>query len=368
MYLIFLIIALLAVYFLLSSLYQKRWDRALDLRLAFGNSGVFEGEQGEIVETLTNRKLLPVFSGTIQFKTSCRLRIGESAPDHDYYRQDTISAFSFEEVIKRIPFTAERRGFYCIEDAQIVAVDLFFTAKLLRSFHASDEIYVYPNVKDTGRFQIDFKKVVGDVTARRNMVEDPFFFRGIRDYSPSDSIKKVNWNATARSGGLKVNEFHSTRSQEVMLLLDLDGYNNWDGQEIKEDVIRIAAMLAQRLVKNGIAVGLKTNAADIISGGIVEERCKGGFDHYFSLLRKMARLDTGKLTSAFGSILESLSGKGSSSTQYILISYYSGAELIRRFTQLEAAGISIQWILVKDKSRGIEFTKRRGVYICEVEN
>ena len=179
--------------------------------------------------------------------------------------------------------------------------------------------------------------------------------------------KAVNWNATARTGSLKVNTYHCTQSQEVKLLLDLDGYNKWDGQQIKEDVIRIATMLLQKLNRNGIATGLVTNAADVSTGGKIDVACKNGRSHYLYLLREMAKLDTGKLLTPFDNILESILHKRDTRAQYILVSYYTGAELSQRVSQLETAGMSVQWIVLKDKSRKTDFVKRSDMYVCEVE-
>ena len=152
-------------------------------------------------------------------------------------------------------------------------------------------------------------------------MEDPFFFRGIRDYYPFDSMKNVNWKATARTGSLKVNQFHTTQSQQVMLLVDLDGYNHLDGWQIKEDVISVAAFFARKLALNGISVGFATNAADTVSGERIASECKSGQSHFLFLMREMAKINTENLLTPFGSILESLP-QNEAKTQYLLISYY----------------------------------------------
>lgn len=367
MYIILIVIALPAFLALISRLYRSRWSRKLDVAVRFSTDGVFEGEHAEVVETMTNNKLLPVFWGSLQFKTSHYLQFEGVKLDHDYYMQNPIAAFSYEEVTKRLPFFAAKRGFYKLDDIQLVAGDLLFDYKLIHPFEGSSEIYVYPSVKKAKRLDIDFKKLTGEAIARRNLIEDPFYFRGIRDYTPFDSMRTINWKAAARTGSLKVNQYHSTQSQQVMLLVDLDGYNKWDKDEIKEDVIRVAALLAQKLLYNGVPTGLITNAADATNGGKIYAECKCGREHYLHLLRKMAVIDTGNLLVPFDNILQSILKKPDTSTQYTLISYYYGEGLAKRFSQFDKAGASIQWILLKDKSRKTDFIKRRGMYVCEVE-
>lgn len=367
MYIILIAFTLAAAYVVLSKTYQKRWSKNLKISIEFSSQTLFEGERGEVIETFTNYKLLPVFWCCVQFRTSHFIQFGGTNLDHDYYKQDTISAVSYEEIKRRLPFKALRRGYYRLNDFSAVAGDFLFNYKMILRLNGFSEIYVYPGLLDTKRFEIDFNKIIGEAVSRRSLIEDPFFFRGIRDYNQTDSMKKINWNATARTGCLKVNQFYSTNSQKVMLLLDLDGCGKWDGQEIKEDAIRIAAVLAQKLCKKGIAAGLITNAADIISGGAIETDCKNGHNHYFYLLREMAKINTDRLLTSFDKVLEYLKKDKASKVQYILISYVSGEALVKQVSQFESDGINIQWILLKDKSRKTDFVKRRNMHVCEVD-
>jgi hypothetical protein len=80
----------------------------------------------------------------------------------------------------------------------------------------------------------------------------------------------------------------------------------------------------------------------------------------------MAKLDTDNLLTPFDGILEEILHKGNTKQQYILISYYISEELSRRVSLLEASGVSVQWIFIKDKSRKIDFARRPGMYVCEV--
>ena len=45
-------------------------------------------------------------------------------------------------------------------------------------------------------------------------------FEQIRDYVPGDDIRSINWKATAKQGGLMVNQFQDERSQPVYSVID----------------------------------------------------------------------------------------------------------------------------------------------------
>ena len=352
---------------LLTRAYCQYWSEKLSATLRFLDDGVFEGEQSAIVETVSNNKLLPIFWGSIQFKAPGALRFDGKTSDTDYDRKDIITVFSYEQIEKRLRFTAGRRGYYRLCDMTVTATDLLFNYRMHRKFPVFSELYIYPRVKDADRFKLDFNRIVGEVVARRSLVADPFFFRGIRDYTPFDSIRSVNWNATARTGELKVNQYHSTQSQEVMLLLDLDGFNRYDGQQIKEDLISIAALLARRLTQTGVAIGLVSNATQLDTRERTEFSCKSGRGHYIQLLRGLSKLDTEQLTCPFDRTLDHIQSQSRSSTQYILISYFINDELTQRITQCKADGIEFQWIFLKDKSRNIHFSKLQDMIVSEVD-
>lgn len=355
----------LAVIKLLLSVYFRRWDKGLTLELRFPEKGVSEGEQGELIETITNAKLLPLLFASVSFRAPRRLAFYGKEYDHDIFREDRLTIFSFEQITRKLPFTALRRGFYTVGESNISTNDLLFREKYIRHYPAGCTVLVYPRVKGVENFPIDFRRLTGQVISRRSMIEDPFFFRGIRDWAPTDSMRRINWNATARTGGLKVNQFESTHSQNVLLLLDFDGYNKSDHEELREDIIRIAAYLSGVLLKAGIPTGMTTNA--FAAGGTerAQTKCRNGRSHYDTLLSEMALIDADRLSGSFGPLLDSL-GRESTGTQFILISYRADQELDERVLHLSASGRGISWILLRDKGRRNDYRPRSGAFVCEV--
>lgn len=365
MYVILAAVLLALSFRILSDVYQRNWFKKLSVSLRFTSSGLFEGERGELVETITNNKLIPIFWGYLRFRVPGPLRFDGSDASHDRFRQEKASVFSYEETTRRLPFTAAHRGCYRLGELQFVAGDPLFRYEMITSFPAAAELFVYPRAKDVGRFRIDAEKIVGDCVARRSYAEDPFFFRGIRDYAPTDSMRAVNWKATARTGNLKVNEYHTTHARQVMLLLDLDAYNRFDGRQIRENTISTAAFLARKLALTGTPVGFTTNAADVLTGGRIETPCRSGRNHFLLMMREMAKIDADKLLVPFDAILAGLPTTGDGSTQYLLVSYYYGEELVKRLSGLEARGLNIRWVFLHDASRWTSFARHPGMYVCE---
>ncbi len=83
-------------------------------------------------------------------------------------------------------------------------------------------------------------------------------FREIREYQPGDSIKFVNWKATARKGKLMVNQYEVEGKKAVWIFVDANPYM-LHGTSVKnylESAIEVANALAYHYTSAGHKVGL----------------------------------------------------------------------------------------------------------------
>lgn len=365
----FIFIFLIIIMIIITSIniiYRKNWGKKLKINIMFNKDGIFEGEKGEVHETITNTKFMPVWWGDIQFFVSHFIKFDGSNIDHDYYKEDIVSVLSYEKVKRVLPFTALKRGYYTIEKSEIITDDLFFKYRYIKKFPTFTELYVYPDIKSVKNLNIDFRKIVGEVITKRNMIEDPFEFRGIRDYYPFDDLRTVNWKASAKTGDIKVNEYNYTASQKVMILLDFDGYNSWDKQAVKEDVIRIGAYLIREFIKNNIPAGFASNVSDSITGKEIKTLCKNGMNHNLFLYKQMAKINTENISRPFNDVMDDLIKNNDAGYQYILISYYSGIDAQNEVSRFKSWGLSLKWVVVKDKFRKSDIESSKDVYVCEV--
>jgi uncharacterized protein (DUF58 family) len=347
--------------------YRRSWSKRLDLNIAFAKDTLYEGEKGELLETVVNRKFLPLWWGDLKFYISQFIRFDDDENfNQEYYKKDTISVLSYEMVKRVLPFTAVRRGYYTIKNAELLTSDMFFRYMFIREYPIFTELYVLPEIKRLHKFNVDFKKIVGEIIAKRHVIEDPFEFRSIRDYYPFDSLKTVNWNASAKTGDIKVNHYNYTSSQEVIILLDLDGYSIYDKQEIREDLIRIAAYFTRNMIKSGIPVGLVSNGCDSITGEEIFAPCKNGAKQEMRIFRQLARIRGDGVSRSFTQVLD-VKITSSSNAHYILISYSAGEELQAKVEDIMAGRCSLQWLLVKDKAHKAVIRKQKNMTICEAE-
>lgn len=83
-------------------------------------------------------------------------------------------------------------------------------------------------------------------------------FHEVREYTPGDDIRSIDWNVTARTGHPFVKKFVEEREMTVMLMVDISGSLQFgSSSQLKQNLAaELAAILAFSAIKNSDRVGL----------------------------------------------------------------------------------------------------------------
>ncbi|MCX6998392.1 MAG: DUF58 domain-containing protein [Kiritimatiellaeota bacterium] len=111
------------------------------------------------------------------------------------------------------------------------------------------------------RIQIRTRHLVNDVFAGE--YHSVFKGRGmefqeVREYTPGDDVRSIDWNVTARMGHPFVKRFTEERELTVMLLVDISASHVFGStRQLKKDLAaELAAVLAFSAIQNNDRVGL----------------------------------------------------------------------------------------------------------------
>src|SRR5690606_3116125 len=95
------------------------------------------------------------------------------------------------------------------------------------------------------------------VRRTRRIGQDSDFER-LRDYTPDDNYRHIDWRTTARRHKLTVRQFQSDQSQRIMLLLDCGRMmtNQRAGMSLLDHSLNAALMMAYVALSQGDSVGM----------------------------------------------------------------------------------------------------------------
>lgn len=307
MTLILMAVTAFVLYLLQGMIYEKYWSSGLSADVKFQEEAAVCGEQACLKEAIVNLKFLPLSILRVKFKVGRDLVFitGENVTVTDYtYRNDVFSIFPYQKIIRTLTFFCQKRGYYTIDHLELVSHDLFFSKLMIDKIPLSSCFYVYPSEADLQKLNVPFQKMLGTLISRNQLCRDPFEFQTIREYGPCDSMKDVNWKATARTGELKVNVQESTASQKVFLLLNLEQGYALKSEAEEEEGIRICGSLLRAFTGMGIPTGILSNGRDQLSQEAILLRAGADGSHVTQALETLSRIDTHLLVEPFHLFLE----------------------------------------------------------------
>ncbi len=290
------------LFLLQQQIYKKIWNRSLKVQVRFASTEMFQGETGEMLEVVENRKRLPLPVLKVKFQTDRNLvfkdKEGSKVTDL-FYWNDLFQVGGGEKITRTLTFTARKRGYYKVLGIDLVSSDLFLTTEMVESRKEECYLYVYPRPFDSAQFQQSLQMLNGEILTRRHLLEDPFEYRGIREYQPYDDMRSVNWKATAKTGELKVNQKNYTSLQTIRIFFSIEDTGILKKEEAVEMSLRLVAGIAQFFLAQGIRIALYGNGADKINGEPVVVEAGAGSGQMDRIYKSLARVDTTKPVVSF---------------------------------------------------------------------
>lgn len=343
-----ILIGAFLISYLIEKIYKKIWDRNLDVKVDFQREPAYAGEEGYLTETITNRKwlFLPVLSVGFQVHRNLVFADGENASVSDLsYKRDIFSVGSYQKITRKISFLCSKRGYYELDKIELVSRNPLMTGRYYMTLSHPDFMYVLPGTVNQKLLDIPFQKIMGSVTIKKNLYEDPFEFRGIREYQPTDPMNKINWKASARSDQWMVNLYDSTCSQEIRIYLDLEEETIWKYDDIHEEGIRVAVALVDKFVAAGIPTGILSNGRDVKTGEILSIDPGTGPQQIQNIKEGLARIDLTQTAERMDVLYQAEREKMEhTSCTYIVIAKNQQISKYEWMEQFARQGAAVIWI------------------------
>ena len=185
----------------------------------------------------------------------------------------------------RLQTTCTRRGVYELGPISVRGGDPFGIFDRELRFGHRRSLVVYPRAVDLPRYSAPPANLPGEGRFRRRTHYITPNAAGIRDYEPGDSVNRIHWPSTLRSGDLKVKTFELDPASHMWVILDLarqEHAGQGDDASI-ETAVTAAASIARLFINQNRSVGL------MMFGGKLEAiEPDRGSQHFGRMLEALA--------------------------------------------------------------------------------
>ncbi|MGB7537830.1 MAG: DUF58 domain-containing protein [Anaerolineales bacterium] len=293
------------IYFLVGVFLFGRWwrDRAL-ASLEFTrslNPRMLLGETVSVRLEVANRGWLPL----------PWVRIHESLPIElaipNFFRR-AVALGPRGKIAVEYQLRGNKRGYYRIGPLYLQSGDLLGLEDVRERQGAPDHLTVYPRIVPIRKCPIPSFSPIGVLRFHRPLFEDPSRVVGKRDYQSGDSMRRIDWKASAAAGKLQVRQFQPAISLEVSIFLNLCERDfEWRSRiDAAELAVVTAASLAAYVAAKRQPVGLVTNGLDPLEP---ESRLhwlpvRRGTAHMMLVMEKLARVQLADADSFTGMLRE----------------------------------------------------------------
>ena len=338
-----------ALHLFQKSYYEKHWKDNLSAKIFYNKTHARVGDEVVLTEQVNNDKKLPIPTLCVKFSTSRSFLfddVDNAVISDRYHRNDLFSIAGRQQITRNLKFQVTKRGYYAIEQFDLISYDLFMSVSFADKQENHTALYVYPELLADRQSLSLISSILGDIT-QTNMYEDLLSFRGIREYMNGDSMRCMNWKATAKTNELMVNTYFDIQSTQVVVLFNLDTNRFERNEELQEYMIRVVATLLYYMNKKDFATRLAINTRDCLTGEtIITDVGKGG-EHFKTLLEILSRLDLSRSKVPFEEFFYdkyALFEKNNTSVSYIIVSNYRKESLLTEFYNKRAKGYQIHFL------------------------
>ncbi|UCH92807.1 MAG: DUF58 domain-containing protein, partial [Candidatus Aminicenantes bacterium] len=234
----------------------------INIRRSLSNTEIALGQAVDAWLTIENQKGLPAF--WVFWQDYIDANLDAEGPTCHY---KTLRPAQKHELKYQLHST--RRGLFRIGPTVVESAGPLGLVRRFLVGRSVDFVTVLPRVVSIKKGLAQGQRPVHQVPRRRSIFEDPSRFMGMRDYRPGDSMRRIHWRATARSGKIQVKLFEPSVLTGLLLAVDM-GLGSYPQTRAKpqeidsllELTITAAASLGEYVLAGDQQVGLISNGTD----------------------------------------------------------------------------------------------------------
>ena len=358
-------IAIIPIIFLLiwlqNRIYKKHAFQGLEYDCRLSTDKAFEGDEIELIETISNKKWLPLPWLKAEITASSWLDFAGAqsvVSDQSRFVPSFFMVKSYQKVVRKWKVTCLKRGEFGIQSIVLVSSDLLGFSSMSSPTGITAHITVLPRPIGEEDLGVTPRYTSGDIVVKRHLIDDPFYISGVREYTERDPMNRIHWAATAKEQKIMVynNDYTSRQSVTVVLNMQSRYYERADviDKEVMENAIRVCAGIFDNTLSTGMPLRFMANAATVPGSReptVTQE--SWGSEYVDSLLQVLAKLQL-QCTNDFSEYLSSVYHDITSTDIVIVTAYVNQA--IADFARNKAASGTNVRIFLLGSNNNIGYT------------
>ena len=243
--------------------------RNVELTQELSQTHAFVGEQLDYQVRVENKKLLPlpwlharlVLPPALE-PSNRRLQVTDG--ENEAFLERRTSMRWYERITWTYHIPLQARGFYKFGATRLRSGDLFGFFTRQRDEPECLRLWVYPETVPLPELGLPLYRPYGESSGGQPLFEDPSRLKGLRDYRAGDSLKRVDWKATARHQKLRSRIYDPSSNPQVVIALNVTTVPppyRGTVAEIFEQAISVAVTLATAYADERLPFGLISNCS-----------------------------------------------------------------------------------------------------------
>ena len=323
----------------------------------FSTDGAFEGETVTLTETIHNRALFPIIFVDIWGYIFNDLRVEGMEFDEKKAMQPFSGRFAmlmpYMQLKRTHTIILKKRGFYKLEGVEMLISDSH------RYIESPASIYVYPAPLNIQTVPVTRSMLRGESRSLTRLMSDPFNVSGVRDYVFGDPFNSINFNATAKSGGLagrgiKVNSCDFVSDRTIMIYVNFrtdtnDPIPTRFYNAIVERMLGAISRLVCEARELGFRLGLAANCINADNTNRLRFPVYSGEAHFRDILRALSLVRPAAGVSFTGMLDEDIS-RGIYDTEIYVFTLYDDPSVAERIRVLKQMGNSVTSLIFEKEN------------------
>ena len=341
---------ILGLFFLQNQLYKHYAFKNLTYTCTLSKNECFEGDEIELIEEIVNKKWLPIPWLKAEITTSRWLSFAgaqSGVTGNTRFVPSFFSVRGYSRVTRRWKVKCLKRGDFGIEQVVLITTDLLGYSNLSQSGDAGARVLVLPRAIESGEITVRPRYLNGDIMVSRQLLDDPFYISGVREYTGHEPMSRIHWLASAVQQELMVYNNDYTSRQSVTIILNMQSRQFEHLEVVDEDRMENGIRLCAGLFKttlSGMPMRFMSNCTTDDSRSTTVTGEYWGEEYELGLLELLARLRLHS-TEDFGNYLSGITA-GITSTDIVIVSGYLSPQMLEFAAGKARTGVHVRFFIL----------------------